>query len=486
MMATEKTPLPNSAVSNIVEGIRKPLSPLLGRGVGVWGCLKLQHYFKKNTSAAPLAVFRIGFGLMLLGSIIRFWTKGWIADLYIKPAYFFPFYGFEFVRPLGNYTYVLFGVCATCALLVALGLFYRVASIGLFLSFTYIELMDKSTYLNHYYFISLVCFLMIFLPAQAYFSVDAYRNRGLSAQYIPQWCIDAIKLMIAILYFYAGLAKVNSDWLLHAQPLKIWLPARNDMPIIGPLFNKNWVPYAFSWFGCLYDLSIPFLLWRSATRWLAYAAVIVFHVLTALLFPIGMFPHIMIVAALIFFSADFHQGIIRRISQWFRLPSGFITQNASVYKAPSFVIPVFTVFFGFQLLFPFRYLLYPGELFWTEQGYRFSWRVMLMEKAGYVQVTVKDKMGHRIVVNNNDYLTTLQEKMMATQPDMLLQYAHILRDYYAEHGFESPEVYADSYVSLNGRMGKPLVSPDTDLAREQDSFKNKSWILPFNDTIKGF
>jgi len=39
-------------------------------------------------------------------------------------------------------------------------------------------------------------------------------------------------------------------------------------------------------------------------------------------------------------------------------------------------------FFVIQIFFPWRYLLYPGELFWTEQGYRFSWRVMLMEKAG--------------------------------------------------------------------------------------------------------
>lgn len=482
---------PTLALPNNGEGARKPLSH--GRGtVGRWGVglklpLKLQQYFKQHTSAAPLAVFRIGFGLMLLGSIIRFWAKGWIADLYIRPAYFFPFYGFEFVKPLGGYTYLLFVVCALCALLVAIGLFYRVAIIGLFLSFTYIELMDKSTYLNHYYFISLVSFLMIFLPAHMYFSVDAYRKRSLSAQYIPRWCIDAVKLMICILYFYAGLAKVNSDWLLHAQPLRIWLPARNDMPIIGPLFNKAWVPYAFSWFGCLYDLSIPFLLWRSATRWLAYIAVIMFHVLTAMLFPIGMFPHIMIVAALIFFSADFHKGIIRRISRWLRIPLNEMTkQSNKYYKPSSFILPVFVVFFTFQILFPFRYLLYPGELFWTEQGYRFSWRVMLMEKAGYAQFTIKDKKGHRVVVNNNDFLTTLQEKMMATQPDMLLQYAHILRDYYAQHGFESPQVYVDSYVTLNGRMGKPLVSPDTDLAREQDSFQHKSWILPFNDTIKGF
>ena len=106
---------------------------------------------------------------MLFGSIVRFWSKGWIAELYIQPRYFFPFYGFEFVKPLGPYTYGLFAVCGLSALLVAIGLFYRVAIISLFLSFTYIELIDKSTYLNHYYFTSMVCLLLIFLPATRLF-----------------------------------------------------------------------------------------------------------------------------------------------------------------------------------------------------------------------------------------------------------------------------------------------------------------------------
>jgi len=416
--------------------------------------------------------------------MIRFWSKGWIESLYIKPHYFFSFYGFEFVKPLGQYTYILFLICGLSALLVAVGLFYRIAIVMLFLSFTYIELMDKSTYLNHYYFISLVCFLLIFLPANVYFSIDAYRNKTLGTRYIPQWNIDAIKLMMSILYFYAGLAKVNSEWLLHALPLKIWLPARNDMPIIGFLFNYGWIPYVFSWFGCLYDLSIPFLLWNSRTRPFAYIAVVVFHVLTALLFPIGMFPHIMMVAALVFFSAHFHENIIHKIRFMFRIPQ--TVSNTKPYKTSPLIKWLFVVFFTFQILFPFRYIFYKDELFWTEEGFRFSWRVMLMEKAGYAQFTVKDATGKRFVVNNNDFLTTLQEKMMSTQPDMILQYAHILRDYYAKKGFANPQVYIDSYVALNGRLGKPLISPDVNLALENESLHHKKWILPFNDTIYGF
>jgi hypothetical protein len=432
---------------------------------------------QRTASAAPLAVFRILLGTMLLLSIGRFYLKGWIDELYVKPLYHFSFYGFEFIKPLGDYTYWLFLICALAALFFAVGLFYRIASIVLFLSFTYIELMDKTTYLNHYYFISLICFLMMFLPAHTYFSIDAFRNKNLLADRIPRWNIDAIKVMVCILYFFAGLAKINTDWLLHALPLKIWLPARNDMPIMGSLFNYAWVHFAFSWIGCIYDLSIPFLLWNRKTRTYAYAAVVIFHVLTAMLFPIGMFPYVMIVTALIFFSSDFHLKIIERIGKWLSLGSSFLFPNRDYEwskKTANITTFVFVVFFVFQFAMPLRYLLYKNNLFWTEEGYRFSWRVMLMEKAGSAEFVVKDRSGKQRIVNNNLFLTPLQEKMMATQPDMILEYAHLLRNYYAHQGFENPEVYVESYVTLNGRLSKQFIDPTINLSLVEESFARKS------------
>jgi hypothetical protein len=452
------------------------------------GAMEMEKYFQKTTSAAPLAVFRIALGLLLFGSIIRFWAKGWINDLYLTPKYFFPFYGFEFVKPLGEYTYVLFALCAVCALCVAIGLYYRVAITGLFLTFTYIELVDKSTYLNHYYFISMLCLMMIFLPAHAYFSWDARQNRDLCADRIPRWCMDVLKIFVCMVYVFAGLAKVNSDWLLDAQPLRIWLPAQNDLPLIGSLFNHLWVAYAFSWLGCLYDLSVPFLLLNRTTRRFAYLAVVVFHMLTAILFPIGMFPYIMMATALVFFSAGFHEKVIARLGAWMSVSKHMLTPkkeyrlNRLWSKALRTGMAVFLIV---QLLLPMRYVLYPGELLWTEEGYRFSWRVMLVEKAGYAQFTVRDATGKQVVVDNRDFLTPLQEKMMSTQPDMMLQYAHILRDHYETKGFRAAQVYVDSYVAVNGRLGQPLVHSLTDLSKEQESFSPKPWILPFRHEIKG-
>ena len=448
-----------------------------------------QKYFQKDTQAAPLAVFRVLFGFMMFLGIVRFWANGWIEKLYIQPKFFFSYYGFEWVKPIGDYTYIIIAICGIAALCVALGYKYRIAIIVFFLSFTYIELMDKTTYLNHYYFISCVAFLMIFLPANVYFSVDAYKNPRKAFQIVPKWTVDSIKLMLGIVYFYAGLAKLNSDWLFNAMPLKIWLPSKYDLPFLGDLMQQPWVHYTFSWSGALYDLAIPFLLLYRRTRWFAFALVVIFHVMTRVLFPIGMFPYIMIVSTLIFFDTGFHRKVIRFISKLLRIDYSkmvALSQTRKYRFKRNIVLPILAVFFVIQLLFPWRYLAYPNELFWTEEGYRFSWRVMLMEKAGYAQFKIKNtETGEQFLVNNTDFLTPFQEKQMSTQPDFILQYAHFLGEHFEAQGHENVAVYAESYVALNGRLSQPYVDPNVDLMKQRESFRRKNWILPFNDTIKG-
>jgi hypothetical protein len=450
---------------------------------------KLKTYFNRYTSTATLAFYRLAFGLMMLFSLIRFAALGWIEKLYILPSNRFTYYGFEWIPRLGNYTYLLFLIAALAAFCVAIGYKYRIAIITFFLCFTYIELLDKTTYLNHYYFISIVSFVFIFLPANAYFSVDAKKNQKLSFQFIPKWNVDILKILIAIVYIYAGLAKINSDWLLEAMPLKIWLPTNNDLPIIKTILNQNWVHYAFSWSGMIYDLAIPFLLLYKPTRKFAFVLVVVFHILTRMLFPIGVFPFVMIISSLVFFEPSFHEKILQKIAAFFKINIEVFKNNLQLEttKLSSKFIRAFLIaFIAFQLAFPFRYLLYPNELFWTEEGFRFSWRVMLMEKAGYTQFKVVDaKTKQEIRVNNSLFLTTFQEKQMSFQPDFILEYAHILRNYYKKQGVANPQVYIESYVALNGRLSQKYIDPNVNLANKKESFKPKNWILPFNDEIKG-
>ena len=451
---------------------------------------KITTYLNKTTHPAPLAVLRIGFGLMMLISMLRFWLHGWIDTLYVQPKFHFSYYNFEWIKPLGEFTYVIFAICGLAALFIALGFKYRIAAITFFLSFTYIELMDKTTYLNHYYFISVFAFLMIFLPANAYFSLDnLLKKRTFTA--IPKWTIDSVKFLVSIVYICAGLAKINSDWLFKAMPLKIWLPSKYDLLFIGSSFmQQEWVAFAMSWSGMIYDMCIPFLLIYKKTRWFAFALVVFFHVFTRVLFPIGMFPYIMIVVALIFFDKAVHERILnifRFLLRPFKISNTSWDTKVYHYKAKKLVLPILTLFFIFQLTFPFRYMLYPGELFWTEEGFRLSWRVMLMEKMGYTTFKIVDgKTGKSFLVDNSDFLTSFQEKQMSFQPDFILEYAHFLGDHFTSQGHQNVQVFADSYVALNGRLSQPYVDTTVDLYKEEESLQPKTWILPFNDEIKGF
>lgn len=449
--------------------------------------MSIRNYLSKETNSAPLAVFRVLFGIMMLLSSIRFWYNGWIEKLYIAPKFHFTYYGFSWIKPLGNYTYLLFIVSALAAVFITIGYKYRIAIITFFLAFTYIELLDKTTYLNHYYFISILSFMLIFLPANARFSLDAYFTKREYVN-IPKWTTDSIKLLLGIVYFYAGLAKLNSDWLFRAMPLKIWLPSKYDIPFIGTnLLQQEWFHYAMSWSGMLYDLSIPFLLLYKRTRKFAFIAVVVFHVFTRILFPIGMFPYIMILATLIFFEASFHLKIIEFVDKniFFRFKKHTIEKRISLKIYNKVIIGILALFLTIQLVFPWRYLLYPGELFWTEQGYRFSWRVMLMEKAGYTTFKIVDGTSKKFFyVDNTDFLTTFQEKQMSFQPDFILEYAHYLGDHFKSQGHKNIEVYAQSYVALNGRLSTVYVDSKVDLYQQKESFKHKNWITPFKHDIK--
>lgn len=448
---------------------------------------RLNEGIQKPVSIAPLLTFRVFFGFIMLTGAARFMLNGWVESQYIMPRFFFSYYGFEWVKPLGETgMYVLFAIMAVAALGVMLGAYYRVCALIFFLAFTYIELIDKTNYLNHYYFVTLISLLMIFLPAERGFSLDVLRKPALKSDQIPYWCILIIQLQLALVYFYAGTAKLNADWLLEALPLRMWLPPHAHIPVVGSFFEQLWVAYFFSWFGAIYDLTIVFFLLYKRTRPAAYIVVIVFHLLTWFLFPIGMFPFIMIFSTLIFFSPDFHHRLLSRTSILFqRLKPGKSTAALQNFYTPlksRMLLGIFTAFFLFQMLFPWRYTLYDGNVFWTEQGYRFSWRVMLMEKAGYAIFHIKDpETGREWEAYGRDHLTPAQEKQMSTQPDMILQYAHFLEQEALKEGVKDPEVRVTSYVTLNGKGSRLLIDPTIDLTEQAEGFGQKKWILSYND-----
>ncbi len=465
----------------------------------------IKNWLCQPVSIAPLITLRVVIGAMLVFSTVRFWALGWIDDHYIRPQFHFKYFGFEWVEPLSaTGMYAVHALLIISSLCVMLGLFYRLAAVAQFLLFTYTELIDLTYYLNHYYFVSIVCCLLVFVPANRAYSLDVLRRPGIFQKHIPRWTIFIFQLQLGIVYFYAGLWKINYDWLVNALPLKIWVPANDQLPLVGWFFQQKITPWLFSWAGMLYDVTIVFWLAWSRSRPWAYLTVVVFHTLTGLMFQIGVFPLVMMGATLIFFSEKWHDRVWNWVSDTFTKPSRFRKRVSALSRkdakpaknnlrlanfAPlrdAYITPrssLITIFFLFQILFPWRYLLYPGSVFWTEEGYRFSWRVMLMEKAGTATFFVKDsKTGREGEVVNSEFLNPHQEKQMAVQPDMMLQFAHFLKKHYAQRGVSDPAVRAEVYVTLNARRSRLLIDPQVDLTKIKDGWAHKTWILNEHDS----
>ena len=441
--------------------------------------------------AESAAAFRIAFGVLGLAAAVRFAANGWIGDLYIEPARRFAYSGFWWVvKPPEWGIYALFALIAIAAACVALRLLYRAAITAFFALFTYVELIDKTTYLNHYYLVSLLAALMMFLPLGGLASADAAiarrrgGRRGVSRGFISAWTVWALRAQVGAVYVFGGIAKLDSDWLLNAQPLRIWLRHSADLPLIGPALSETWVAYAMSWGGAAFDLSIVgFLLW-SRSRPFAYAALAAFHLATWALFPaIGMFPIIMICLSLIFFPPDWPSALWRRVrrrtaaeSESARAsPSWSWSERLTARRKVGLAVVIAVALL--QIAVPLRHFAYPGDARWNEDGARFSWRVMLTERTGHVRFRARDAAtGEEWLEYPDDYLTPLQAERMAHQPDMILATARMIAERWRGEG-RAVEVRADAFVTVNGRRAARFVDPETDLASVQPGVLPKRWVL---------
>ena len=420
----------------------------------------------RQVDVASFTAFRVVFGLLGLAVIIRFFAHGWIGPLFVDPAHHFTYPGFGWLEPWPGWgMYAHFAVLGLLSLGIAAGYRPRACAALFFVGFTYVELLDRTTYLNHHYLMSLVSLLMVCVPTG--------RNT------LPVWTIWVLRAQVGVLYVFAGIAKLNPDWLFHALPMRIWLYQHGNLPVLGPLLQETWVAYAMGWGGALFDLAVvPALLWPRS-RLSAYVVLVAFHLATWALFPqLGIFPWLMIGLTLIFFAPDWPR-------RCFKLPShGTGAASHPVQSRPWLArgaVVGLALFAIVQLALPLRHLAYPGNVRWTEEGYLFAWRVMLTEKVGFVQYRVQDpETGQAWLVAPGEYLTPLQVERMTYQPDMILQAAHLIAADFAERGHSDVVVNADAFVAFNGRPNARLIDPTADLASIKLGLAPKRWVLQYD------
>jgi vitamin K-dependent gamma-carboxylase len=435
------------------------------------------------TDLAWLATFRVLFGLTLAVSMWRFIANDWITRFFVEPSFYFKYWGFGWVPPLsGPALHTLVVALGVLALAVAAGVAFRASAALLALGLTYLQLLDVSTYLNHYYLAGLLCWLLLASPAGRAWSVDAWLLRRFlgrapgSERGARAW-LYLFRFQIALVYGFAALAKAQPDWLVHAQPLRIWLGASAELPLLGRWLAIDGVPLALSWCGFLFDATIVgWLSWRR-TRPYAYAVVLLFHALTRVLFPIGMFPVIMSVSALVFFDPTWPRTLLARFfSRRLQLPA---PPRAAATPRAAFALYLGAAYCALQLLLPLRFVAYGGDVLWHEQGMRFSWRVMVRAKGGNTTFLVRNKRTDQTWhVSPGEYLTALQESEMVSQPDLILQLSHHIRADLERRGLGPVEVRVDARASLNGRRSAPIIDPRVDLAWVSDGIALQPWILP--------
>jgi hypothetical protein len=285
---------------------------------------------------------------------------------------------------------------------------------------------------------------------------------------------------MGIVFTYAGIAKLQPDW-MSARPMELWFTYKTDYPVIGPLFETTWMKWVVAYGGILFDLFVvPLLLWRP-TRLFAFGASVVFHLFNSAVFQIGIFPYLMIGATVFFFPPE----TIRRIFLPFK-PQPSIQQTTTLksYSLHTMGIAVFTVFFLLQILLPLRHILYPGDVNWTEEGHRMSWRMMLRSKSGTISFKLKDAAtGKTWDVYPTEFLTWDQSSSLATHPDMVWQFVQFLKKKYAAEGITQLEIYAVSSASLNGRPYQPLIDESINLAAvDWKPFRSANWIVPLKES----
>lgn len=392
-------------------------------------------------------------------------------------------------------------------LAVALGWRFRITAPLFALAFTYLFLLEKAHYLNHAYLFTWLAWLLALTPAWREFSLDVRRNPPDWSPKVPAWSVWLFPGLMGLVYFFGGIAKMNYDWLVEAMPMKMWLQARAQMPVFGPLWEQEFTAYFMSWSGMLLDFSVPFLLLHKRLRWLALGLLLVFHATNHLLFNIGIFPYLSMVLTSMFFAPDWPKRLIRWLAGsnaatsqtnsvlararsqvqswvqgWQSTVSGSSGNNTGYWQyRPALMKPILA---GLAFLFclhsalPLRHWAFNSDVAWSEEGHRYSWRMMLRSKQGAGNYRIVDKStGEEEIIYPADSLSFRQYRKLATHPDMILQYAHHLRDLRVGVGREVA-VHANFHIRLNGRKWQRFIDPKIDLATTKwQWFSRKDWVL---------
>ena len=425
----------------------------------------------KAIDNSPLVVFRIFFGFLVACESFGAILTGWVKRILIDPQVTFSFIGFEWLKPLPGFgMYFYFIAMGVFGLAIMLGYRYRIAIISYTILWAGVYFMQKTAYNNHYYLLLLISFLMIFLPSNSYASLDVRQNRIKEENTMPYWISLLFIIQVAIVYVFASIAKFYPDWLDGTFTRNLLADSTNVITL-KKLFLQKWFYLFIAYMGIIFDLLIVPLLLFKKTRMLALLASLTFHLFNAIFLEIGIFPFFALTFALFFYEPETIRSVFLR-----RKTSIETDNGQSNYYGKKIVYFLIIPYLIIQLLLPLRHHFIEGDVLWTEEGHRLSWRMMLRERNGFIHIRIKDlKTGEESLYDYRKNLTDKQIQNLATKPDFIWQYCQYIKE---EFNGKDIAIFINCKNSINRKEYKSLIDPKFDMAKAKwDYFRHNEWLL---------
>ncbi|CAD7697613.1 unnamed protein product [Ostreobium quekettii] len=440
---------------------------------------RLFEWLDRPVHASTLCLFRVLYSFVMFTQFTKWWN---MFDHFQGTAYTLPYPGVGWIKPVspavGN---AMLLISVVASLFLCVGLLTRITAVVLYINFAIIFHHCHSYFNNHYVLMCHICFLAIFVNWNQWLSVDSilfFRQRPKNAPItIPFWNLLIFRLIFCVPYFFGGIAKLNSDWLFRAQPLKDWFTGG------GPLLEAWWFPWFIAETGVMFDLVISFLLFYRPTRYLlGFPAALVFNISNKFIFNIGVFPLAMITSLVLFIPAHLPAAIVADATG---APSPLLPPDASSKDEDSemneknggakqyrqkasgrrtvwyrrFVLLFFCSFVAFHALYPLRhFVLYKSNPSWTEEGHIGAWHMKLRGKVGWLYFVTEETNGTvlEFAPKVDMYLNSRQAKKVLTRAHPLIIYAERLKKFFDEAGRDLKSMRVKSCFSLNVNPAKEL------------------------------
>ncbi|MGL1889125.1 MAG: HTTM domain-containing protein [Reichenbachiella sp.] len=432
---------------------------------------RLLHYFFLKVDNTPIVIFRIIFGLIMAIESFGAILLGWVDENFILPQHHLGWIWTSWIRPLpGNWMYYYFILMGLVSLSVAIGYKYRFSILLLALLWTGSYFMHKISYNNHHYLMVLICWFMCLISPHTRFSIDSKQQRHEENQ-MPNCYRLFFILQLLIVFTYAAIAKFSPGW-ISGDFLSLKFAHKTDYFLIGPLLGAHWFQVLITYSGLVFDMTIIPLLIYSRTRKIAFVLLVIFNLFNSVVFGIGVFPYLVISLAIFFFPPD----SMAKLFFPKRIPSS-TKEPTTPSRLP---LLLFSCYFLVQLYLPLRHHHIAGDVNWTEEGHKLSWRMMLRMRRGQTRFVVKDgKTGERTMIKSSDYLTKRQNRLVNNRPDFIWQFSQLLEEDFLKKGVDSPEVYCTtSLVKVNKGKYKQLIDSTVNLAGVNWNYLgHNDWIL---------